>query len=78
MSYYAINKVTVGVSDDKVRNFNNEIKQEGKRFTYQISTQQIDRLIIEILLTHAHPVHIIVLISVLIKSIVQIVLETLV
>ena len=49
-----------------------------KRFTCQISTQQFDRLIIEILITYAHAIHIIVLIPVLIKLIVQIVLETLI
>ena len=50
----------------------------GKRSTFQTSTQQIDRLIIEILITYAHAIHILVLIPVLIKLIVQIVLITLI
>ena len=58
---------------NETREFN---AREGT--TFQKSTKQIDRLIIEILITHAHAIHIIVLISVLIKLIVQIVLETLI
>ena len=50
----------------------------GKRSTFQKFTQQIDRLIIEILITHALAIHIDVLIPVLIKLIVQIVLITLI
>ena len=50
----------------------------GKRSTFQKSTQQIDRLIIEILITHAFTIHIDALIPVLIKLEVQIVLITLI